>query len=180
MIRIEDAVERVPEFATISGMFLAPLAEASRSAGVCLPSARGRYVPFRFYPLREHVALLVETCQRTYAQTPLRLALRKLGRGAPRALLTSMLGKVLLGSAEGTHAVLRAMVNAYPVNLRPCNAKLVEAGDRYAIVHLQDVHYFLDSHHVGAFEAALRYAGVEGRVRVHGMTETEAEFLCEW
>jgi uncharacterized protein (TIGR02265 family) len=98
----EAEIARIPEDATISGMFLAPLAVEAKRQGFTLPSARERYLPFKFYPLREHSRLLVETCERLFGDRPLRQALRKLGRGAPAALVSSTLGRVVLGRPRGS------------------------------------------------------------------------------
>jgi hypothetical protein len=48
-------------------------------------------------------------------------------------------------------------------------------------VRMQGVSYFLDSHHVGALEGALRYAGVkDGTVRVRMRSSSDADLLCRW
>ena len=176
----EAAIAAMPESATISGMFLAPLLAEAKRRGVALPSARERYVPFTFYPLREHSRLLVETCERFHADRPLRQALRRLGRGAPQALVASTLGRVVLGSVQGVHAVVEAMAKAYPLNARPSRVEVLPVGEGKAVVRLEEVHYFLDSHHVGAFEGVLRYAGVEGHVRIAPRGRAAADLLLEW
>jgi uncharacterized protein (TIGR02265 family) len=176
----QEEIARVPEDATISGMFLAPLALEAGRQGVPLPSARDRYVPFKFYPLREHCRLLVEMCERLFGDRPLRQGLRKLGRGAPAALVASTLGKVVLGSAEGVDQVVSAMAKAYPLNARPSRVTVLETMPGRAVVRLEDVHYFLDSHHVGTFEGALKFAGVAGRVLIASQSRTCADLLLEW
>lgn len=176
----EEVIREIPETATISGMFLAPLVLEAKRRGITLPSARDRYVPFNFYPLREHCRLLVETCERLYRDRPLRQGLRKLGRGAPAALVASTLGKVVLGSAEGVDQIVTAMAKAYPLNARPSRVMVLETKSNRAIVRLEDVLYFLDSHHVGAFEGVLNFAGVTGRVLIASRTKTSADLLLEW
>jgi uncharacterized protein (TIGR02265 family) len=176
----EQAIREVPEEATISGMFLAPLLAEAKRRSVTLPSARDRYVSFTFYPLREHCRLLVETCERLFADRPLRQALRKLGRGAPAALVSSTLGKVVLGSAEGVDQVVHAMARAYPLNARPSRVTVRESQPGRAVVSLEEIHYFVDSHHVGTFEGALKFAGVTGRVRIASRSKTSADLLLEW
>jgi uncharacterized protein (TIGR02265 family) len=177
---VDAAFRSIPATATISGMFIAPLALEAKRLGVVLPSARERYVQYRFYPLLEHAQVLVETCQRLYPSRTLRQALRKLGRGAPRALVASTLGKVVLGSAQGVNDVVDAMAKAYPLNARPSRVEVLERGEGRAVVRLEEMYYFLDSHHVGAFEGALRYAGVQGRVLVSRRSDTSADLLLEW
>lgn len=176
----EAELAAIPKEATISGMFLAPIAVEAKRRGIVLPSARERYVAFKFYPLVEHARLLLETCARFYPDLSRRQALRKLGRGAPQALVSSMLGRVVLASAEGVSAVVEAMAKAYPLNTRPGKVTLVESFASTCIVRLEEIHYFLDSHHVGAFEGALKFAGVRGRVRIAPRGRTAADFLLEW
>src|ERR1041384_7739237 len=117
----------IPGNAEISGMFLAPLAAEAKRRGFTLPTARERYVPYKFYPLSEHARLLLETCARIYPDRPTRQGLRKLGRGAPQALVASTLGRVVLGSVEGVVAVMDAMAKAYPLNARPSKVTVVDS-----------------------------------------------------
>jgi uncharacterized protein (TIGR02265 family) len=171
----------IPESATISGMFLEPIAKEARRRRLALRSVRERYVAFRFYPLREHVQLLIEAGAQFYPDRPLRLALRSLGRAAPAALLTSTLGRASVGAAQGTLAILEAMAKSYPVNLPGCSVVLLEREERACVVRMQGVFYFLDSHHVGALEGALRYAGVkDGTVHIRRRSSSDADLLCRW
>jgi len=177
---VQALLTAIPETATIAGMFLEPLAEAARRLGKPLPSARERYVPFRFYPLREHATLLVEMCNRHYADMPVRQAMRKLGRAAPDALAASTIGKVMLNSVSSVEDMIRALVKTYPLNLRPAKLEVIEFGRNSAVLRLEEVYYFLDSHHVGTFEGIMRFAGKQGTVRVNAYSATAADFLCEW
>lgn len=174
------AIREIPETATISGMFLAPLVLEAKRRGYTLPSARDRYVPFQFYPLREHCRLLVETCERAYRDRSLRQALRKLGRGAPAALVASTLGKVVLGSAEGVEQIVTAMAKAYPLNARPSRVEVLEAVPGRAVIRFEDLFYFLDSHHVGAMEGVLKFAGVSGEVLIASRGPASADMLLSW
>jgi uncharacterized protein (TIGR02265 family) len=177
---VAAVIAAIPASATISGMFIAPLALEAKRRGLVLPSARERYVSFSFYPLREHAAVLVETCERLHPDRSLRQALRKLGRGAPQALVASTLGKVVLGSVEGVHDVVAAMAKAYPINARPSSVTVLSSERGRAVVRLEEVHYFLDSHHVGTFEGVLKYAGVRGRVLIASRSPSAADLLLEW
>jgi len=177
---VAAVLRSVPENASISGMFLDPLAELGRLRSDPLPSARERYTQFRFYPLREHVNLLLETCARHYAALPLRQALRKLGRAAPTALVQSTIGRVMLNSATGVEESVRAMAKTYALNIRPGTVTPVEFGRGYGILRLEDIHYFLDSHHVGSFEGILKFAGAQGTVRICSYSATSADLLCTW
>jgi uncharacterized protein (TIGR02265 family) len=174
------SIAKIPETATISGMFLSPLALEAKRRGIVLSSARERYVGFTFYPLREHARLLLEACARFYPDRSLRQGLRKLGRGAPNALIASTLGKVVLGSAEGPHDVIAAIAKAYPLNARPSRVTVLESTRGRSVVRLEDIYYFLDSHHVGTFEGALNFAGARGQVLIAKRGRAAADFLIEW
>src|SRR5688572_26437759 len=82
-------VRAVPADATMTGVFLAAVCELATRRGITLPAARARYTPFQRYPLREHCELMLEVSRLTMPELPLRAALRKLGRGAPAALVRS-------------------------------------------------------------------------------------------
>jgi uncharacterized protein (TIGR02265 family) len=174
------ALSIIGEQRTISGMFLESAAREARRVNKPLPSARERYVAFRFYPLREHATLMLEGCPLFYPDRPLREALRKMGRAAPAALLTSTLGRASVGVAQGTLAILDAMAKSYAVNVPGSEVKVVDAAAHHCLLQIRSLPYFLDCHHVGAFEGVLRYAGVEGQVRVHMLSPQDADFLVTW
>ena len=167
----------MPATAQVRGLLIAPMVEDAKKRG---PLPRDRYVPFNLYPLREHARLLVDSCHALFPALPLREALRKLGRGAQGAFVASTLGKVTLGAAEGVHDVVAAFAKGYELNLQPGRARVVESGARYLVVSLDDVHYFIDSHHIGAFEGALGRAGVRGRVRIAPRGRVAADLLLDW
>jgi hypothetical protein len=87
---------------------------------------------------------------------------------------------VTLGSTEGAHAAIAAMANAYELNLRPSRVSMADRGPTWAIVRLDKVSYFLDSHHVGTFEGVMKFAGVEGAVRIASRGAATADFLLRW
>ena len=180
-VDVPRVLRTVPENGTVAGMFLQPIVEAARRFNVTFPFARERYLPFSFYPMREHVQLMVETAPVVLPGVPIRIALRKLGRLAPRSLLESTIGKVLLGSSTDIEMVLRAMAQTYPVHIKPSHVQLVEYKPGCALMRLEQIHFFLDSHHVGCFEGALRYAGKQhGKIRIRSYTNTAADFLLTW
>jgi uncharacterized protein (TIGR02265 family) len=170
----------IPEAATISGMFLESTARDARKLGKPLPTARERYLPFRFYPLREHVQLLVEASAAYFPQLPLRKALRKLGRAGPNAFLASTLGRVSVGAALGTFDFIARLAKSYPINLPGTQADAHELDAHNASVSLRNVSYFADCHHVGVFEGVLRYAGVQGTIKVRARSEYDIDFWCSW
>lgn len=176
----QRALTLVPESATITGMFLEACARDARKSGKVLPSARDKYLSFRFYPLREHVQLLIEAASAYFPGQPMRLALRKLGRAAPTALLTSTFGRVGVGSAQSPRDIVRAMATSYGVSMPGSHAELVEMGPTSLLVRMRSVPFFLDCHHVGVYEGVLRFAGVRGEVRILCHSTADADLLCTW
>lgn len=179
-IDMHRTLAMVPEAATITGMFLERTAREAEKRGKFLPSARDRYVTFRFYPLREHVQMLIEGCSVYFPGRPSRVALRKLGRAAPAALLSSTFGKVGIGSAQSTRDIIAAMAKSYEVSMPGSAAELSDVNANTVIVSLRAVPFFLDCHHVGVFEGVLRFAGVKGEVKVRTFGSSEADLLCTW
>lgn len=176
---VERALAQIPESATISGMFYLALMEGAKRRQVELRFAQPRYLPFRFYSLREFGTLLVQACPLFYPGLSLRHGLRRSGRVGPAALLKSTLGKVTLGAAAGVHEVVTAFAKTYNLNVKPSRCE-VEGQDEQSMVLRLDVPYFLDSHHVGAFEGALEHAGVKGEVLIARRSDTSADLLLRW
>lgn len=179
-VDVEGVLAGVPAEARIAGMFFIGVTAGAKARGIVLPSARDRYVQFTFYPVVDLVRLLVEAAERFYPARTLRQGLRSLGAYAPSAFTASTLGKVTLGSTDGVHAAVAAMANAYVLNVRPCRVSILDSGSNWMIVQLDQVQYFLDSHHVGVFEGTIRYAGAKGRVQIASRSVTSADLLLSW
>jgi uncharacterized protein (TIGR02265 family) len=164
----------------MTGMFLDAVAGIAKERGIKLKKARDRYTPFNNYPLREHCELMLEVSRTVFSDMPLRQALRRLGRGAPQALVRSTLGRVVFGSVEGPLEIMRALTKSYAWHLKPSVLEVEDAGPNTVIVHLSEIYNFLDSHNVGVFEGALKYANVKGTVKIMPFTRTSADLLCSW
>jgi uncharacterized protein (TIGR02265 family) len=173
-------LKRVPDSLTQKGMFLLPMLLEAKRRNLTLKSARDRYVPFHDYPLREHVALLVESALAFYPEVTLRQGLRRLGRGAYRAFLESTVGKVVWASVTDTHGALDGMLKGYSMAVPGCSAQIVDRRPNTAVVRLERVPYFLDSHHVGCFEGATRAIGIDAKIKIKTESWMAGEFLIEW
>jgi len=179
-LRAEACIAEIPEDATIAGMFYLALSDGAKRRGVELTMPKPRYVAFGFYSLREFARVLVQAAQLFYPGRTLRQALRALGALGPKAFAGSTLGKVTLGSAEGTQAAVTAIAKTYEINIRPCRCSVLKSEGRRIQLGLENVHHFLDSHHVGVFEGTLEHAGTPGRVRIASRGRSTAELLLEW
>jgi uncharacterized protein (TIGR02265 family) len=177
---VKRVLGQIPESASIAGMFFLALTVGAERRQVALAMPRPRYVPFSFYPVREFAPLLVAGAGLFHPHSSLREGLRRIGGVAPAAFLSSTLGRVTLGASEGVHATVSAIAKTYAINTRPSRCAIMKTEPRSMVVALDDVWYFLDSHHVGVFEGTLEHAGVQGRVRIHRRSETAADLLLEW
>lgn len=179
---VERTLATIPPEAKIAGMFFLAVVDGAKRRGVTLPLplARERYIAFSFYPVAEFATLLLRAAELFHPGVSLRLALRALGAMGPKVFIASTLGKVTLGAAQGVHEVVAAIAKTYEINIRPSRCLILESKPSSMVLSLEDVHYFLDAHHVGVFEGTLQHAGVKGRVRIASYSRTSAELLLEW
>jgi len=161
-------------------MFFLGVLEGAKRRGVALPGTRDRYLPFGFYPVTEFAPLLVAAAGLFHPKLSLREGLRAIGGVGPAVLAKTVLGKVTLGSAIGVHAVIEAIAKTYSVNIRPSRCAVMHKAERACVVSVDNVQYFLDSHHVGVFEGTMTHAGVKGHVRIASKSEFSADLLLEW
>jgi uncharacterized protein (TIGR02265 family) len=179
-LAVERVIAAIPDEAMIAGMFYLALVDGSKRRELPLNFSESRYLPFKFYPLRDFTRTLVQATQLFYPNLPLRRGLRALGASGPRAFAASTLGKVTLGAAVDVEAALRAIAKTYEINLPPGRCTVVEAEPNRLVLSLVDIYHFLDSHHVGVFEGTLEHMGVAGSVRVKRQSDTAAFLLIDW
>ena len=147
----------VPPDATTKGLCLSPMVAEARRRGIALKGARERYLPFLDYPLVEHMRLLVETAHLFYPNLCTRQGLRKLGRAAHSAIAETLIGKIVWGGVDGVHGALDSAVRCYAITVPCTRVSVVERSAGSARVRLgSECPSFLDSHHVGVFEAVIR------------------------
>ncbi|MFI5298230.1 MAG: DUF2378 family protein [Polyangiales bacterium] len=177
----EAAILRaIPVDSTIKGMFLLPLIELARKQGIDLGLTRERYLPFGDYPVREHAHALHAIAHGVFPHVSIRKGLRRLGHPVVDTLRATTVGRVVWSGASDLGAALHALSTAYTLTCSRARASIVELEPDHAIVRFDDVHWFLDSHHVGVCEGVLGACGVKGTVRIRMATPYSAEFLCTW
>jgi uncharacterized protein (TIGR02265 family) len=177
---VPRALSLISNDSAIAGMFFLGLLDGAKRRGVSLTGMRERYLPFGFYPVAEFAPILVEAAALFHPKLSVRHGLRAIGAAGPAVLAKSVLGKVTLGSAIGVHAMIEAIANTYGVNIRQSSCAVTHQAPQACVVSLDNVQYFLDSHHVGVFEGTMTHAGVSGRVRIARRSEFSAELLLEW
>jgi uncharacterized protein (TIGR02265 family) len=176
---VQREIERIPQEAQIRGMFIIPLVQETKRANANL-AKRERYVGFQFYPLREHAQLLVDACAVLYPKLSMRLALRKLGRAAPKAFVGSTLGRVVLQSAQGVYECVSALAKGYELSTTPGRATVEEVGHRVLDVTLEHVYHFVDCHHIGAFEGVVKQAGERCHIKLRQVSPSVTVLRLTW
>jgi uncharacterized protein (TIGR02265 family) len=173
-------IEASPPGASIKGMFATAVAEGARTRRITLPSARARYLAFQDVPLREYMTLLVEAARAFFPQATLRQSLRKLGRSSRDIFAQSIVGRVVLSTAEDLPGALVACAKAYAISTPPARAEVREMTQSRAVVTFSDVYHFLDSHHVGVLEGIARGCGVRVDARVRLDSPYQGDIELTW
>lgn len=169
-----------PASATIKGLFTAPLRPEALRRGITLRHLRPHYIPFKDYPMSDHMQVFCEAARAFYPGMPLRQGLRILGRTAIRTFSGSTVGRVMLGTETEPEPVLRAIVKAYPIGMTHAQVDLLEVTASSARVRMRDVWHFLDSHQVGVFEGALYECGMKAVVTVRMESLATGELHLAW
>jgi|LNFM01.1.fsa_nt_gb hypothetical protein len=180
----EALIARVPETAMIRARFSADLIDLLKAAGKPLDAERVRYHGFETVSLREHMRLMVYAARLLWPNDPLRIGLRRFGRGVRSSVENTTFGKVAFAGAVDAESSLRAMCDTYRVMLR-YNVTFSMVSAREAHVAMRDVQYYCDSCHVGVVEgmlAAVTVAGVKlaPRVSVWMSDDCNGVFRVRW
>jgi uncharacterized protein (TIGR02265 family) len=177
---VEGHVEAIPAAAMVKGMYPAAVVEAARVRGITLPSARGRYLAFQDVPQREYVALLVETARAFFPSATLRTGLRKLGRSTHDVFAQSVIGRVVLSTADDLPGALGATAKAYSISIPPACAEVRELEHRRALLSFTGVYNFLDCHHVGVLEGVAYACGVSVVARLRLESPSAGDIELTW
>jgi len=173
-------VEVMPPNARIKGMYAAAIVDGARARGIALPTARERYLAFQDVPMREFTTLLVEASRAFFPDAPLRSGLRRLGRSTHGIFAQSVVGRIVLSTANDLPGALSACAKGYAISLPPSHAELREVTGHRAVFALANVYNFLDSHHIGVLEGVAHACGVRVETRVRLASPFDGEIELTW
>jgi uncharacterized protein (TIGR02265 family) len=173
-------LQATPPTSYIKGMFPATIVENAHARGLVLASARERYLAFQDVPMREYMGLLVESAAAFFPEVPLRLGLRKLGRSTYDVFAQSVVGRVVLSTANDFPGAIAAAVKGYAITTPPARADVLDMGTRRAVVTFAGVYNFLDPHHIGVFEGFAHACGVHVTTRVRLASPHTGDFELTW
>lgn len=178
-IDADAAIVACPSSAQLNGIMSTALVDAARTVSKTLPSALPRYLPFQPYPLREHMRLLVEAAAALYPNDPMRIAFRRFGRGVRSVVSTTPYGRVAFGRELDARDTVAALTRCYRVML-DCSVEGVLRDPRCANIEMRDIHYFMDSLHVGTVEGIFIGSQIKPRVLVKMHDASNATFRVRW
>ncbi len=176
-------LERVPPDAYCKGMFfhdvLAQVRRVDPDAARGL--ARRRYIPFKDYPLREHMEITEAAVRLLYPGVPTREGMRRLGWLAYPAFVESMIGRVVFGVlGKDLDRIFQVGPKSFEVSLTRGQAVAERLGDRHWRYDFTDVFGYLDAYYVGVVEGPIRYHRLVPDVRIHLRTLSDGTMDIRW
>lgn len=178
-VDLEALLDQVPPSATIRALFSANLVEAVRAAGKTLPVPRTRFHGFEEIPLRDHMRMMAEAAALLWPHDPLRIGLRRFGRGVRASVERTTFGRVSFAAATDALTSLQAMSHTYRAMLR-YDVPVTMVSAREARVEMRGVLYYCDSCHVGVVEGMLLGVGLKPTVRVAMRDRCNGVFQVTW
>lgn len=178
---LEQWIAETPATATVKGMYPAALLRSLDGLPV-QNLGSSRYVPFKDYPLRDYMGLLMEGARLLHPDKSPREGLRHLGKDVYPTLAKSTVGRVIFSIAgKNWLPALKLAPRAYGISLSPAKVTLCDVRDNSARLELRDVWNFGDTYQVGVFEGAMQTFGVEGSVRARRLKRRcDVDLLMEW
>jgi len=140
-----------------------------------------RFIPFRDYPLRQHMLLTLNAVRLLYPRIPSREGMRRLGWLAFPSMVDSMIGRVVFGVlGRNPDSVMGAGPRAVELSVRRGRAQARKVGNNHWRYSFWSIYGFLDTYYVGVVEGALKAQGVVPRVRIAMSSLIDAEMDVMW
>jgi uncharacterized protein (TIGR02265 family) len=183
----EAYLARVPDDACCKGMFFGDLLNAARTvsseatAEVLRELGSRRYIPFKDYPLREHMTLSSRLVPRLFPTVSTREGMRRLGWLVYPLFKESLIGRVVFGVlGHDLDQVMRVGPRSFELSLTRGRAKAERLGDMHYRYHFEEIYGFLDSYYVGVLEGVFRDHAVPCEVRVALRSPSDGVMDIRW
>jgi uncharacterized protein (TIGR02265 family) len=174
---------RVPPDAYCKGMFFHDVLAAVRSVDPAAAQqlTRRRFIPFKDYPLREHMELTEQAVRLLYPGVPTREAMRRLGWLAYPTFVDSMIGRVVFGVlGKDLDRIFEVGPKSFDVSLTRGRAVARRLGPQHWRYEMRDIFGYLDAYYVGVVEGPIRHHGHVPDVRVHLTTLSDGAMDIRW
>lgn len=170
---VSDYIDRLdPSLFSVKGMFIQPIAnrlgkDFEEYRGLLEEPPRGKYVPFRNYPAKDHARLLGALAERLHPGLSHAEGMRRLARADFHTFAASTLGKVTLAMVSDVRKALHHMPTVY--------AKVAPGGQRVLASDLPDGAVRIEFHpnlgvyayQLGQIEEIARHFGAAARIDVY-------------
>jgi uncharacterized protein (TIGR02265 family) len=175
-----ERIQETPETNTVKGMYVNGIIQALHNKGVHYnPPERPQ--PFKDYPLRGYMELLLDSAVTLYPKTNVNDGLFRLGQLAIPTFAQSIVGKVFMGTAGRSWELsLKYVSRGYEVSLKPGKATVAEIGNGMALVQLRDVYNFGESYQVGVIDGLMSSCGIVGKITPHVISACDVDMRIEW
>jgi uncharacterized protein (TIGR02265 family) len=175
-----ELIESTPAKNIVKGMYVQGVLDALDSRGVKRPP-RDKVQPFKDYPLREYMEMLIDSSVTLYPSSTVSVGLRRLGQLAIPTFATSIVGRVIMGTVgRSWELALKCVSRGYEVSLKPGKATVVEMTHSRALLQLRDIWNFGDSYQVGVVEGLMDWCGVDGKIVPKVLSRSSFDFEIEW
>lgn len=176
---LSEQIRHTPQTCEANGMYATNLIELLRSRNVELPAALSPS-RHRYFPMRNHMQLMVLAGVTAYPHLPAGEAIRRLGRLVIPAFARSPAGSIMMELARSWEAGLGVLARGYHIAQRPGEARVVDARRGYACLALRNIWSFGETYHRGVVEGLMEWCHVEGTTTAHKLSRYNTDILIEW
>jgi uncharacterized protein (TIGR02265 family) len=180
LTRLLDRIKETPETNTVKGMYVNGIIQALQEHGVAYRPAE-RVQPFRDYPLRVYMELLLDSAVTLYPNTTVHDALFRLGQLAIPTFARSIVGKVIMSTAgKNWELSLKYVSKGYQISLKPGKATVAEMANGRALVQLRQVWNYGESYQAGVVDGVMSSCGIVGKINPHIISVCDVDLRIEW
>ncbi len=177
-LELDAQLAATPDDIMVRGVLIEGLRRRAITMGVDL--GLDRFIPFKGYPIRAQLEILVQASERLNPDRP-REGLRWIGQLAMPSVLETMLGKVMLGVlGKNPRSVFERAQHAFKSFGAKTTIKLHSQSDDHVHMHYIDAYAFPRWYHVGFIEGTVSALHHTPSVwtKIHSLTEVE--YWCTW
>ncbi len=180
LTQLFDRIEKTPRANTVKGMYVGGLVQALSSMGYEAGSGE-KITPFKDYPLRDYMEMLLDGAVSLYPKEPVAQGLRNLGQLGIPTFAKSIVGAVIMGTVgRSWELALKCVSRGYEVSLKPGKATVAEMANGRALVQLRNVWNFGDTYQVGMIEGLMQWCDVTGKVTPEVKSLCDVDLTIEW
>jgi uncharacterized protein (TIGR02265 family) len=175
---VEAAMALAPAQVQVRGFVISGMLARLKAQGVTLDTPG--FVPFRSYPYRQQMELLVKGAQ-ALAPGNVRQGLRLVGRMAFPSVLETLPGRVVFGVlGKDVQAIFKVAAKGYEMVGAHARVTVPVVTASHAHLVLQDVHAFPEAYHVGVCEGAVLACGKTPQIWLKTNSPTHVELWCQY